>query len=169
MVEEIKLVESLTDAEKQQLFGWGDDIFGVASLGLQWRPKTSHLLLHAHGKLVSHVGLLTHVVSVDGRPVTVGGVGGVVTIPKMQKRGYAWLLMRHAAKLFGEWRMDAGLLFCLRQLVPFYETLDWRVVEHPVLIEQPSGKIAPPCNVMVLPLNGCVWRDGSVELNSLPW
>ncbi len=34
MAEEIKLVESLTDAEKQQLFGWEDDIFGVASLGL---------------------------------------------------------------------------------------------------------------------------------------
>ncbi len=87
----------------------------------------------------------------------------------MQKRGYAWPLMRHAAKLLGERKVDAGLLFCLRQLVPFYETLDWRVVEHPVLIEQLSGKIASPFNVMALPLNGYVWLDGSVALNSLPW
>jgi len=169
VTEEIKLSESFTDVEKQQLFGWADDIFGAASLNLRWRPKELHLLLYARGKAVSHVGLLKHTISVEGRAVIVGGVGGVVTVPEMQKRGYAWLLMRHAAKLFGEWKVDAGLLFCLQRMVSFYGSLGWQVVGQPVMIEQPDGKIASPLEVMVLPSNGYVWPDGSVELNSLPW
>lgn len=169
MTEEIKISESLSDIEKQQLFGWGKDIFGAESLNLHWRPKELHLLLYAREKAVSHVGLLKHTVSVEGRAVTVGGVGGVVTVPEMQKREYAWLLMRHAAKLFGEWEVDAGLLFCLQRMVAFYGSLGWQVVGQPVMIEQPDGKIASPLQVMVLPSNGHVWRDGSVELDSLPW
>jgi GNAT superfamily N-acetyltransferase len=124
----------------------GKDIFGAESLNLHWRPKELHLLLYARGKAVSHVGLLKHTISVEGHFVTVGGVGGVVTIPEMQKRGYAWLLMQHAAKLFGELQVDAGLLFCLQRMIPFYESLGWEIVGHPVMIEQPDGKIAShPC------------------------
>ncbi|MDQ3687681.1 MAG: GNAT family N-acetyltransferase [Acidobacteriota bacterium] len=161
MTEEVSLSESLTNVEKQQMFGWGDDIFGVASLNLRWRPKELHLLLHARGKAVSHVGLLKHTISVEERAVTVGGVGGVVTLPEMQKRGYAWLLMRHAAKLFCEWKVDAGLLFCLQRMIPFYESLGWEIVGHSVVIEQPSGKIALPLKVMVLSSNGSGWPSAS--------
>lgn len=169
MTEEVSLSASLTDADKQQLFGWGNNIFAVASLNLCWRPKELHLLLHARGNLVSHVGLLRHTVCVGGRAISVGGVGGVVTVPAMQRRGYAWLLMRHAAKLFGEWQVDAGLLFCLPRMAPFYETLGWQIVERPVMIEQPSGKIVSPLQVMILPSDGRGWPDGEIDLHSLPW
>jgi GNAT superfamily N-acetyltransferase len=167
---EIRHVEALTEADKQQLFGWGEDIFGVTSLGVRWRPKDSHFLLYADGKAVSHVGILKHVVSVENRPVTVGGVGGVVTVPEAHKKGFARMLMRHAAKFFElEWKADAGLLFCFPRLIPFYESLGWQIVERPVSIEQPHGKISSPLQVMVLSFGGRPWPSGDVELNSLPW
>ena len=169
MAKEIRQAESLTDVEKQQLFNWGDDIFGASSLNLRWRSKEWHFLLYVDGKTVSHVGLLKHVVSVGGEAVTVGGVGGVVTVPEEQHRGHARELMQRAVRLLEDWRVDAGLLFCLQRTVPFYESQGWQVVERPVLIRQPSGEIASPLEVMILPLGERPWLGGQVRLNSLPW
>jgi len=170
MAEEIKQTERLTDEEKQRLFGWGEDIFSVATLELRWRPKDLHFLLYSDGELVSHVGVLKHVPSVNREPVVVGGVGGVVTVPQAQKKGFAYRLMQHTAKFFEhEWGVDAGLLFCLPQLAAYYEELGWQEVASPVLIDQPSGEIVSPLRVMVLPLKKEGWPSGSIQLWSLPW
>src|SRR6185503_9929458 len=135
MAEEIRQAETLTDEEKQRLFGWGENIFDVAALKLSWRPKDLHFLLYSDGALVSHLGVLKHVVSVNGEPATIGGVGGVVTVPEAQKRGFARQLMQHTAKFFKqEWEVDAGLLFCLPKMAAYYEALGWQEVEGPVLI-----------------------------------
>ena len=167
---EIRQVETLTDAEKQQLFGWGEDIFGVASLNLSWRPKDLHFLLYAEGLLVSHVGGLKNVVNINGESATVGGVGGVVTIREARKKGFARQLMQHTIKFFKrEWEVDAGLLFCPQQMVAYYESLGWESVSNTVLIEQPNGQIASPLHVMVLPFDERSWSAGSIELQSLPW
>ena len=168
MANEIRQADSLTEVERQQLFDWGDDIFGVSSLNLRWRPKDVHFLLYVDGSAVSHVGVVKHVVSVDRQPVTVGGLGGVVTVPEEQRRGHARQLMEHAMRLLQEWKVDAGLLFCLKRLVPYYEALRWQVVEEPVVIKQPAGEITSPLEVMVLPFGGS-WPEGKVELNSFPW
>jgi GNAT superfamily N-acetyltransferase len=170
VAEEIRTAEALSDTEKQQLFGWGDDIFGAASLNLSWRPQDLHFLLYADGRAGSHVGILKQVVSVGGQPVLVGGVGSVVTVPGAQKKGCAAQLMREAARFLEQkWRVDAGLLFCLQRTVPFYARLGWQTIEQQVMIEQSAGKIASPLPAMVRPMGRRVWPSGTVELNSLPW
>jgi predicted N-acetyltransferase YhbS len=166
---EIIQSDALTDAEKEKLFGWGQDIFGADDLNLRWRPKDVHFVLHLDGEAVSHVGVLQHEVSVAGRGIKVGGLGGVVTLPAWQKRGYASELMRHAANYFEAAPVEAGLLFCLGRRVPFYESLGWQLLSHPVLIQQPPGEIVSPLEVMVLLLGDHVWPDGEVRLNSFPW
>jgi hypothetical protein len=65
--------------------------------------------------------------------------------------------------------VGAGLLFCLPELVPYYEALGWQEVRSPVLIEQPGGPIRCPLRVMVLPLGKEGWPSGRIELRSLPW
>ena len=170
MVEVIRLVECLTDEEKQQLFGWEKNIFGVEPLNLKWRPKDLHFLFYSGGELISHVGILKHVVTVNGEFVTVGGIGGVVTIPKAQRRGFAHRLMLHTAKFLEcEWKVAAGLLFCLPGIVAYYEALRWQRAEGPVLIEQPNGKFPSPLQVMVLPLCKKESLDGRIDIRSLPW
>jgi hypothetical protein len=78
--------------------------------------------------------------------------------------------MQHTVEFFErEWKVDAGLLFCLPKLTAYYKALGWQEVESPVLIEQPSGKIVSPLCVMALPLVGEGWSFGSIELGSLPW
>jgi len=169
LTKEIVQSDALTDAEKEKLFGWGEDIFEANNLDLRWRPKDVHFVRYLDGEAVSHVGVLQHEVSVAGRGVKVGGVGAVVTPPAWQKRGYASELMRHAANYFKATPVAAGLLFCLRRRVPFYESLGWQLVGHPVLIQQPTGEKVSPLEVMVLPLGDHVWPEGEVRLNSFPW
>lgn len=166
---EIRQADRLTDAEKEKLFGWGDDIFGADDLNLRWRPKDVHFLMEVDGQTVSHVGVLKHEISVGSQLVTVGGVGGVVTTPAFQKNGYARELMQHATEFFKKWQVDAGLLFCLRRRVPYYESQGWQVIDGPVMVEQPSGRIVSPLEVMVLLLSRAGWPEGVVQLNSFPW
>lgn len=170
MVEVIRQTDTLTDEEKQRLFGWGKDIFGVETLNLSWRPKDLHFLLYADGELISHVGILKHVIIANGESVTVGGVGGVVTIPKAQKKGFACQLMKHAAKFLAcEWKVAAGLLFCFPEMAAYYKALRWQKIKGSVLVDQPNGKITPPLQVMVLPLCEETHFDEKIELYSLPW
>jgi GNAT superfamily N-acetyltransferase len=170
MAIEIKRTDFLSEAECRHLFEWGEDIFGANDLNLTWRFKTAHFLLFEDDRLVSHVGVLQHAVSVGDETVTVGGVGGVVTRPEAQGKGHAKTLMGRVADCFTrEWAVAAGLLFCLPRMVPFYRSLGWEKIEDPVLIEQPDGSVESPMGIMILPCRENCWPGGKVNLNSLPW
>ncbi|HEX7998352.1 MAG TPA: GNAT family N-acetyltransferase [Pyrinomonadaceae bacterium] len=170
MAEEIRQANVMTDEETERLFNWGEDIFGAKSYALSWRRKELHFFLDVDDEPLSHVGLLKHEVSVGGRPLMVAGLGGVVTRPEAQGRGYARRLVKHAAAFFTqEWKVEAGLLFCLQRMVPYYASLGWQTLRQPVLIEQPHGEVESPLPVMVLPCNGRTWPDGEVNLQSRPW
>jgi len=167
---EIIEAESLSGEEWRQLFEWGEDIFGANDLHLSWRKKDWHFLIYEDGVPVSHAAVLKHTVLIGEKSVLVGGVGGVVTHEKAQGKGYAHILMRKIADfLENDWRVEAGLLFCLPRLVPFYESLGWQTVQAKVFIEQPNGTIESPMGIMVLPFGENRWQDGSVELQSFPW
>ncbi len=170
MAERIKRASALSDEEWERLFNWGENIFGDPPVELTWRPKEVHFVLYEDGQAMSHVSILKHEIRVGGKPLTVAGLGGVVTRPEAQGKGYAGKLMRSAARYFKrEWKVDAGLLFCLPRMVAYYEALGWHVIEAPVFIRQPTGKMESPFLVMVLPCNGHDWPNGKVELRSLPW
>ena len=167
---EIKQADVLTDIEQQKLFGWGENIFGVQNFTLQWRHKDLHFLVYDKGELVSHAGILKHIVSVNGEPVLVAGLGGVVTVPEAQRQGLARQAVQHAMRhAESEWKVEAGLLFCRSTMVHYYEALGWQLVKAPVMIEQPGGNIPSPLHVMVLPFGQMTWPSGVVELQSLPW
>ncbi|HEX8747517.1 MAG TPA: GNAT family N-acetyltransferase [Pyrinomonadaceae bacterium] len=166
----IRVRNHISDEEIALLFCWGEDIFGSSHLNLTWKPKDLHIFVDVEGSTVSHVGLLQHTVTVGDEPVKVCGVGGVVTILDAQGKGHASHAMRHAASLMREeLGVDFGLLFCHGRLIPFYERLGWQKVKDAVEIEQPSGPITSPMNVLILPCGRERWPAGPVKLNSLPW
>lgn len=169
-VDGIKQAEALTDDEMRLLFGWGENIFGVLPHTMTWRSKDLHFVLYDDQKPVSHVGVLKHEISVGGDSVTVGGIGGVVTVPEAQKKGVAQHLVEHATSFLGRaWAVDAGLLFCLPKMESYYARLGWQTLEAPVTIEQPAGRIISPLPVMILPIRMTRWPTGDVDLQSLPW
>jgi GNAT superfamily N-acetyltransferase len=166
----IRYAMTLTDEEERLLFGWGEDIFAVARHGIEWRPKTWNIVLSVGGQLVGNAAVLRHTVSVGGQPVDVGGVGDVVTLPHVQRQGYAQAALHEAvAFLTHELRLPFGLLFCIERLRPYYARQGWQQVHAPVWIEQPAGRRVSPLPVMVLPLAGQAWPSGMVDLQSLPW
>ena len=160
----------LTDEEKRLLYEWGENIFGVEAHKLRWRPKDLHFLLYDGDNPLSHIGILKHVISVNGQPATVAWVGGVVTVPEAQGKGHARRLMQHAAEFSErEWNVDAGLLFCRPELMDYYEALGWQEFDGAVLIEQAEGNIESPLCVLTLPLSERNWTAGNIELRSFPW
>ncbi len=170
MSETIRVVKELTDDERQRLFGWGEHIFGIEDQKYTWRPKDLHIILDVDGEAASHVGLIEQTVKVAGKPIRVAGVGAVVTAGEMHGRGYAQKTMRYAERVMcEELNVEFGLLFCLDRLKPFYERQHWQPVQEPVEIDQPSGKMISPLNVLVLPCKGQTWPAGAVDLCSLPW
>lgn len=167
---EIKQLSTLTELEQQKLFGWGEDIFNVDPLTLHWRHKDLRFVLYDNEEPVSHAGILKHVITVNDEPVLVAGLGGVVTVPEARHEGFARRLVLAAMRFAeSEWKVEAGLLFCRPQMLAYYESLGWQVVEPPVMIEQPGGKIVSPLHVMVIPFGDMAWPSGTVELQSLPW
>jgi hypothetical protein len=65
--------------------------------------------------------------------------------------------------------VDAGLLFCLPRMLPYYERRGWSALDHAVLIDQPSGRIPAPLPAMVYPADRGGWFDRALELGSAPW
>ena len=167
---EIRFADNLSDEERTTLFGWGENIFGVEDAHYRWRPKVWHFITEEDGRAVSHVGVLKDTVRAGVREVTVGGVGGVVTVPEAQGRQHVHAAMRRAAEFIcAELGAEFGMLFCLPRLVPFYARQGWQLVEEEVEFEQPAGKVVSPFRVMVLPCGGRVWPTGKVEVSGFPW
>lgn len=171
MTEEIRLVKSLSREEDQRLFYWEPDVFGLDPYKFEWRLENDwHFLMYADGQLVSHVGVVEEVATVAEQRVTVGGITAVVTLPEAQAKGYAHKLLEEATTFIcKELEVEFGLLFCRPVLVSFYQPLGWRLVQEPVVVEQPSGNVAAPVPVMVLPCRGQLWPSGTVEIGSWPW
>ena len=160
---------SLDARERRELVGWGSDIFDSEQLGLIWRPKQRQLLLYDGGRPVSKCGLLRQRVLVGEQALEMGGIGGVVTPPRLRGRGYARQVLAEALRIFAEeWRLHAAMLFCRPALVPFYRAQGWQQLTGEVQILQPEGMRASPVPVMVYPL-GSPWPAGPVSIDSLPW
>jgi hypothetical protein len=54
-------------------------------------------------------------------------------------------------------------------MVPYYERLGWRALDHRVHIDQSSGLIEAPFPAMVLLADGAAVFDTPLVLGSLPW
>ena len=166
----IRQAAALSATERAVLFGAEPDPFGVAHLGLQWRPKDIHFLLELDGEPIAHVGVLQHDVRTEHSSVHLAGLGGVITAAEARGQGHATALIRHAiGHALESWGADAALLFCLPGLVSFYRRQGFQLVTTEVLVEQPAGQFLAPLPVMVRSLHDRIWPQGPITLGSLPW
>jgi hypothetical protein len=171
---EIRQVRQLSPEDAKRLMGWGDNIFGTAHLQLTYREKQTddvRFLLYANGDgPFTHAAALRHHAHANGRSVLIGGIGGVVTIPDAQGRGYATQVVRHVTSfLCDEWKVDFGLLFCIDRMLPYYQRLEWRKVMCEVLLDQPDGKVVCPFHVMALPFKPEFDTINDLNLGSASW
>ncbi len=136
-----------------------------------WAPPQWSVLLWDDGELVSRVGLLVREIVHDGVTKRIGGIGGVMTHPEKQGRGYAGRAMREAAARFdGELNAAFALLFCRPHLVEFYKRLTWKPFPGRVYVEQSQGRVEFSANgAMVLDVKENAPVHGEIDLNGLPW
>ena len=136
-----------------------------------WASPQWSVLLWDDGELVSRVGLVVREIISNGETKIIGGIGGVMTHPRKQGKGYASKAMREAATLFEEkLNVAYALLFCRPHLVEFYKRLGWKPFQGLLFVEQPQGKIEFSANgAMVLDVKEPAPLQGVLDLNGLPW
>lgn len=137
-----------------------------------WAPPDYSLLVYsAKGELVSHVGLVIRTGTLDGAPVTIGGVGSVKTHPRAQGHGYASAGLRRAATaLHDDHQVAFALLVCQEHLLPFYARLGWLPFPGRLIVAQPTGSIVFTINhPMVLTGLRQAPQEGTIDLQGLPW
>jgi aminoglycoside 2'-N-acetyltransferase I len=121
------------------------------------------------GRLVCHVGLFLREIRWDGRPVNVGGIGGVATLPDCRGRGFASIALRRAADCFADAKLDFGLLFCEAARFDYYRNQGWRQFHGSVTMEQPNGRSRlTSLTPFVLDIRLSP-RSGDLDLCGLPW
>jgi aminoglycoside 2'-N-acetyltransferase I len=167
---EVRVVDSYSRADRSELAGGEEDPNQTSAYQLQWRPTEKHVLILEGGRKVCHVGLVKHCVAVEGHPVPIAGIGGVLTRPECRGRGYARVAMETAeAFALSQMGVDFMLLFCRPALQNWYEGLGWVKVPSAVWIEQQQGTTVQPLVSMVRCLGAKPWPQGEVRLGCLPW
>lgn len=169
--------DGLTDADRAALNALRLAVYPpevLATLpGLQftWAPQQWHFLVYDDaGQMVSHVGVLTRDVLLNGALVKIGGVGGVQTHPDVRHRGYALAAMERAAAFFADEVQVPFAFLVTLDAMPLYERLSWRRFGGIVTVAQPGGIIPFTENVpMVLSVRRDAPRDGILDLQGLPW
>jgi GNAT superfamily N-acetyltransferase len=167
---EIKQSSELTLSEQEHLSRWTRQVFGAAAGDYTWAEVDWHVLVWIEAELVSHVEIIERTGMVGGRPVRLGGIGGVASTPKWRGCGLATLAMEKAAELLrGDLDVEFGLLICGQEMMLFYCRLGWKIVAGPLVFDQPQGKVTLEGVVMVLPCTDQEWPAGTIDLCGLPW
>lgn len=167
---EVQTVESYSAADRDDLAGGEKDPSETSVYRLQWRPTEKHVLVVEGGETVCHVGLVGQTVEVQGNPVFIAGIGGVLVRRGRRRHGYCRIAME-AAEAFALSQMSVKfmLLFCRPALQSLYEHLGWARVSSPVWAEQIQGKVLLPIILMAKCLGDEQWPKGEVRLRSRPW
>lgn len=167
---EIRRTRVLSEEDRKALFGRDGNAFSGREPGLEFQEGDLHLVAQEDGKPVGHLSVFKHKVNAGGKRVCIGGVSGLVTVGKGQRRGYARTLMEEAQRILcDEMGVSFGMLFCPPQLVGFCERLGWRTLEEKVYVDQPSGKRETPLVTMIWPCRRPDWPPGEVDVGRRPW
>jgi predicted N-acetyltransferase YhbS len=141
-----------------------------------WRDITSaaasrRILVRQEGEVVAAAGLHWRNGRLDGAPVLIGGLGGVMTMPELQGQGLGLIAVKAAMKALIRDRHPAfGLLFCEDKTAGFYSRLGWKRFEGEVTVDQPTGRMVyRTMSAMVAPLGAQAPMRGNVDLCGLPW
>src|ERR1700709_2575584 len=85
---------------------------------------TRRILVYDGAILVSAAGIIFRNARVDGVAMDIAGIGGVMTLPTAQRKGFGRAAMLAAHELIEREKTAAfGLLFCEPKNIAFYQSL----------------------------------------------
>lgn len=122
--------------------------------------------------LVSYTGVVLRNAEHDGKPIYLGGIGGVKTHPAARGRGYAAAGLAHATDFFQTKRppVDFALLVCNDSLLAYYLRLGWLEFQGDLLTKQRGdAKLFKFNSVMVRDVSATAPTTGRIDLLGPPW
>jgi GNAT superfamily N-acetyltransferase len=173
VADEVELVELGRPSlgEWLELTGRDPAAFGSSTAHLIYRDKDEHLGLRARdGRLVGLIGVTVAAVEVEGHePFEVVGMGSLIVRHDMRGRGLASTLSAAGRRRAAELGPDRAMMFCEPQAVDLQRRRGYTLIEAPVRVDQPGGRIEMPIPAMWRPIRPSDWPPGAVDVLSLPF
>jgi GNAT superfamily N-acetyltransferase len=165
-------LDRLSEPYWEDLAAGEPEPFGGVGETLSWRDKTRNIgVCEDDGRLVAAAGAVLAEVKVGGEaPFPVVGLGGLLVTHTARGRGLARLLCARLLEIAREFDVQRAMLFCMPKLMPLYSEMGFVVIEAPVWVDQPGGRIEMPMAAMWSALGGGVgWPCGRIELLGEPF
>jgi GNAT superfamily N-acetyltransferase len=158
-----RLLEGVWPPEVVATLPWKDVVWAHADRRV--------LNINSDNQVIGHAGIYLRNATLDGRPVKIGGIGGVATHLDCRRQGIASEVMCQAvAAIRDAHSVDFGLLFCEPRHAPLYKRLGWQSFAGEVVVEQPRQgcvgfSVTDPFvfDLKIAP------RAGILDLCGLPW
>jgi len=167
---ELKSDRVLSQSESLALERLSAEAFPPEEHDPQWARVDWHVLVWEGDEIVSHVEIVERTATVGGRPVRLGGIGGVATLKAFRRRGLAEAALKVAVDYMRQvLAVDFGLLICAETMLPYYGKFGWKLVARQMWIGQPQGRVLYDALIMVLPLCSLDWPAGGIDLCGPPW
>ncbi len=172
--EPLDLVEvgALTLRDWVELTERDPDAFGHAGEGLVWRPKDRHVCLRDQdGRLVAAGGATVVAVEVGDERLDVVGMGSLIVHRELRGTGAMTRVSDAMARLAESLGPDHAMIFCLPRLTDMHRARDYRVIDAPVTVDQPDGRVVMTQTAMWRPLRSgaALWPAGPVAVQGLPF
>lgn len=151
---------------------WPPDVIEKLSWGhVQWAHADLRVLIERpEGGLACHVGIYFRDVTLDGRKMQAGGIGGVMTREDCRRQGYASLALNAAVRTMRDHEaVQFALLFCEPHNFAFYQARGWHRFAGEVHAEQPGGRIRFEAMAPFVFDFTRAPRQGVIDLCGLPW
>ena len=85
-----------------------------------------HLLIYDNYKLIAYTNLIEETLLINNENINILGIGNVCVDEKGKNKGT--LLIKNVNKFLYD-NQKIGLLFCKKNLIPFYKKTDWILIE----------------------------------------
>lgn len=173
----VRPVAGLTDVERAEVRALAlavyppETVAGWPGRAVEWAPADWCVLGRDTGHVLrSYAGLLIRDATLNGRPVRVGGVGGVKTHPDARGRGFAAAAVARGVDFFHEQGADFALLVCESELMPYYRRLGWAEFDGTPLVTQRGEPVAFTFNrAMTHGVGSAAPAGGRLDLCGPPW
>jgi predicted N-acetyltransferase YhbS len=144
-----------------------------------WQPSTAEMdvdfvLAWRGAEMIARSAVVTREALLEGRPVAIMGLAGVVVKDGYQGEGIGREMLKHSMSHVDTNPLDFCILLCERELESLYNKLGFRQIPgRNALFSQPDGRhyeYKPDKGItMVYEKNGARWPGGLLDLNGLPF
>jgi hypothetical protein len=93
------------------------------------------------GAVICTVGGYFRDATLDGQPLRLGGIGGVMTHPAHRRKRLVRASFTRALELFADAGVEVAMLVCESHNVPVYTRLGWQFFRGSTVVEQPHGPV----------------------------